>query len=149
MPCINGLNLSVNALDALSYSTGDIVWRVRGHGTVVVERNKAACSDRTYLRGGIDVSDVVRHFARLCALDVISLWDAPDEVRTYLRTGDPTISAEAMAAACFAAGAAVWVATRDAAARDAAGDAIWARQNRRLHRMLMDAIRKDERKRMK
>ncbi|HUV67761.1 MAG TPA: hypothetical protein VMW24_27975 [Sedimentisphaerales bacterium] len=120
-PCENGLHLSVNALDALQYAPGDIIWRVRGHGTVVVKRDKAACSDRTYLRGGIDVSDVLRHFARLCALDVISLWDAPYTVRQYLRTGDPRIRDAAWAAAGAAAGAAAWD-----AARDAAGDAAWA-----------------------
>ena len=195
VPCQHGLHLSANAIDALNYATGAFVWRVRGHGTVVVNRDKAACSGRTYLRGGIDVSGVLRHFARLCALDVIHLWDAPDIVRQYLRTGDPRIRDAAgdaartaawaaaraaaraagdaaraprdaaraardaapaaagaaagaardaaPAAAGAAAGAAAWAAAR-AAAWDAAWDAARATQNRRLHRMLMDAIRKDE-----
>ena len=124
VPCNHGLHLSVNARDALQYATGKIIWRVRGHGTIVVDRDKVACSDRTYLRGGIDVSDILRRFARMCALDVIHLWDAPDIVRKFLHTAD------------------AW----DYAARDAARAFIGARQNKRLHRMLMNAIRKEERK---
>ena len=132
-PCENGLHLSVNALDALNYAPGNIIWRVRGFGTIVCNTDKAACSDRKYLRGGIDVSDVLRNFARLCALDVISLWDAPYTVRQYLRTGDPRIRDAAWAAAGAAAGAAAWDAARAtagaaarAAARATAGAAAWA-----------------------
>src|SRR5690606_776707 len=112
------------------------VWKVRLSGTIVPHGNdKHAASHRTYLAGGIDVSDTLREFARKCALDVIHLWDAPEIVVRYLKTGDETIRDAAWAAA--------WAAARVAmdAARDAAWDAACAAQNRRLTRMLNAAIK--------
>ena len=111
-------------LDALNYATGPIVWRVEMGGEIVDRGDKVCASERTYLKGGVDASDTLRKFARLCALDVIDLWTAPDVVVRYLKTGDESI--------------------RDAA-RDAAWDAAWApardKQNRRLTRMLNEAIK--------
>ena len=137
IPCQNGLHMSDKPLDALHYATGNLVWRVRGRGVGVRDKDKAAWSHRTYLAGGIDVSDTLYHFARLCALDVISLWDAPDVVRRYLRTGNTNLRAAARGAARGAARDAARGAARDAAwdacaacaARDAAcaaRDAAWA-----------------------
>jgi len=183
--CQHGLHLSVRPLDALKYATSPIIWRVRGSGVIVAGSDKCACSDRTYLAGGIDVTDVLRKFARLCVLDVIHLWKAPDVVVKYLRTGDENLRAatSVLAGAAGAAGAAAfaafWDATGDAtgtvtraagyagaagaafaAAGDAAFDAAFAaafaaagaagyasraaagtKQNSRLNRMLLHAIR--------
>ena len=157
IPCENGLHASVKPLDALSYSPGPIIWRVRLSGIVVPHGGDKHCaSERTYLAGGIDVSDTLRKFGRLCALDVIALWDAPDIVKRYLKTGDESIRAAARAAAWDAAGDAAWDAARAAAwdaawatarataraaARAAAGDACIEKQNRRLGRMLRAAIK--------
>jgi len=155
-PCQHGLHLSVRAVDALNYAPGNIIYRVRGHGTIIVGKDKICCSHRTYLAGGIDITDVLQHFSRLCALDVIHLWNAPSVVIKYLRTGNPRLREAAWAAARDAAGAAAWDAAWAAAwdaARDAAWDAAWAaawdaardaagdKQNRRLHRMLLRAIK--------
>ena len=138
IPCNNGLHASVKPLDALQYAPGPIVWRVRMGGTGVDDGDKLAASERTYIGGGIDVSDTLRLFARQCALDVVHLWDAPDIVIRYLKTGDESIRAAARAAAWdarAAAGAAAWDAAwaaawdvRDAArdAWDAAWDDAWA-----------------------
>lgn len=122
--CLNGLHASKNIRDALLYAPGCYVWRVELGGTIDHGSDKMAASERTYL-WGYDASDVLRKFARMCALDVIHLWYAPDVVISYLKTGDESLRAAAWAAAPDAA----W-----AAARAAAGDA----QSRRLYRMIME-----------
>ena len=99
-----------------------------------------------------DATEVLQSFARKCALDVVHLWEAPPVVRRYLRTGDPKLRAAARdaarAAARATAGGGAWDAARvvardvawaaaGAAAGDAARAAAWARQSRRLGRMLL------------
>ena len=122
--CKNGLHGSINPLDALKYGRGTF-WRTKHSGNVVHGDDKLASSSRTYLKRVTDTDDVLRHFARLCALDVIHLWDAPDVVVRYLRTGDESIRAAAMAAARAAAGDASWESARTAE-ESAAWDAAWA-----------------------
>jgi len=139
VPCKNGLHLSKRPLDALNYAPGPIVYKVEGAGIIVPHGDpvdKYACSERTYLAGGVDCTDLLRKFARLCALDVVHLWDAPDVVIRYLKTGDNSLRY------------AVWDAAKDAAryaARGAASAAALAvaggKQNARLTRMLNKAIR--------
>ena len=117
--CTQGLHGSVKIMDALGYAPGNVVWRVRLSGDMVIGDDKVTATERKYL-WGYNADKVLRHFARLCALDVIDLWDAPDIVRRYLKTGDEGI-------------------------RDAAGDAAWdaaratarAAQNKRLTRMIL------------
>lgn len=124
--CRNGLHGSVNPVDALKYGTG-LFWRVEMGGTVIQGTDKIAASERTYLRVVKDTDAVLRHFARLCALDVIHLWDAPDVVKRFLKTGDESLRAAAWDAATGAAG-------------DAAGE----KQRKRLHRMLTQAAESGE-----
>ena len=168
--CRTGLHASVRPLDALKYAPGPIVCRVECGGAVVDGDDKIVCSSREVLWMA-DAAPVLRHFARLCALDVVHLWDAPEIVVRYLRTGDEAARAAARAAArdaartaasgaaSGAAGGAASAAARDAAsgaawnaasgaAWDAARDAAWAAartaldaQNRRLGRMLSAAPR--------
>ena len=173
IPCQRGLHLSPKPLNALQYAPGPIIYRVKGGGIIKAHGapvDKYACSERTYIAGGIDASAMLWKFARLCALDVIHLWDAPDIVMKYLKTGDEKhrdaardaawdaardaawIAAGAAAraardaawnAAWDAAGAAAWIAA-GAAARDAAwiaGDAAREKQNKRLSRMLNRLIK--------
>ena len=131
IPCEHGLHGSERILDALQYTPGPIVWQVELGGKIVEheDHDKWAATERTYIRGGIDVTDILRKFARRCALDVSSLWDMPQVVGRYLETGDENIRD----AARDAADAAAWAAARDAAwaaagaaARAAARDAAWA-----------------------
>ena len=158
IPCHHGLHLSKRIIDALSYAPGPVLYRVIGSGIIVPHGNpvdKYACSERTYIAGGIDISDTLRLFARKCALDVIHLWEAPKIVVRYLETGDESIRDAAWDAAWAArdaaraardaardaraaAGAAAWAAAWDAAraARDAARDAAWEKINRRLTAMV-------------
>jgi len=94
IPCKYGLHLSPRIIDALAYAPGPVIYKVEGSGTIIPHGepvDKYACSHRTYLDGGIDISNVLRKFADLCALDVIHLWDAPDVVVKYLKTGDESL----------------------------------------------------------
>ncbi|MCB7127908.1 MAG: hypothetical protein J3T61_00015, partial [Candidatus Brocadiales bacterium] len=99
-------------------------------------------SERTVL-WRLDIEDLLRDFTRRCALDVVDLWDAPDVVVRYLKTGDESLRDAARAAARDAKDAAR-AAARDAkdaagAAARAAKDAAGAEQNRRLTSMIMAA----------
>jgi len=116
--CDSGLHASKRPIDALQYAPGNVVSRVECGGEMLNGGDKLVCTERTVL-WAYDAEEVLRHFARLCALDVIHLWDAPAHVAQYLRTGD-----EDMRAAARDAGAAAWAA--GAAAWDAAGGAAWA-----------------------
>jgi len=129
VPCKHGLHGSRRVIDALSYARGPIACLVELGGVVIPHENdKHAASERTYIKVA-DATEVLRRFMRLCALDEVHLWDAPDVVIQYLKTGDESLRA----AAWDAAWAAAWDDARDdarAAARDAAQavarDAEWA-----------------------
>lgn len=147
--CESGLHASVRALDALDYAPGPTVCRVRCGGEIVTDQDKLVAAERTILWRA-DVTDLLREFARLCALDVAHLWDCPDVVRTYLTTGDESLRDAAWDtarnAAWDTARAAAWAATRYGAwngARAAAWNGAWdtarAMQNERLTGMLMAA----------
>ena len=135
IPCERGLHLSVKPLDALRYASRLIIYKVVGSGTVISHGNpvdKYACSERTYIAGGVDASETLRTFARLCALDVIDLWDAPDVVIKYLKTGDESLRLAASWAASSAGDL----------ARSAASLAAQKKQNHRLATMLGQLIAK-------
>jgi hypothetical protein len=100
--CESGLHASVRILDALGYAPGTTVCRVELTGTIFEDGDKLAASERTIL-WRLDATDVLRAFARRCALDVVHLWDAPEIVRTYLETGDETLRAAALTAAALTA----------------------------------------------
>ena len=152
--CESGLHASTEPLDALGYAPGPIICRVDIGGEIVDGGDKIVGTERIVIWMG-DATDCLRHFARLCALDVTYLWDAPDVVLRYLHTGDESIRAAARDAAWDATWDATWdaarAAARDAAraaaraaawdaARDAAWDAARAAQNRRLARMLTQEV---------
>jgi len=73
----------VRLLDALDYATGSTICRVECNedGSTVLWR--------------IDGERLLRKFGCMCASDVLYLWDAPDVVRRYLRTGDNSLRAAA------------------------------------------------------
>ena len=110
--CSHGLHASKKLIDAIYYAPGNIVYRVEMWGKVEEGGDKVVAQKRTYLSGGIDVSETLRKFARMCALDVIDMWESPDIVIRYLTTGDKSIQASAYGA------------TLDAAPGDAP-DAAW------------------------
>ena len=127
--CEQGLHASKNILNALRYAPGAYIWRVKMGGISVCDHDEMVSTERTYL-WGYDATNVLNHFARLCALDVIHLWDAPDVVIQYLKTGDKNLRRAAWGAAWSAAGSVadllIWDAPDYAArsaARSAAGSA--------------------------
>ena len=98
IPCRHGLHLSKNIMDALNYAPGPVIYKVKGHGVIIPHGkpiDKYACSKRTYIAGGVDISAILGKFARLCALDVIHLWNPPDIVVKYLKTGNEGLRAAA------------------------------------------------------
>lgn len=97
-PCEHGLHGSARLIDALRYAPGPIVWEVELSGEIAEHQDgdKCAATERTYLRGGIDVSEILRAFSRWAALSVASLWNMPNIVRRYLETGDKLLAAAAV-----------------------------------------------------
>ena len=122
--CEKGLHASQSILDASTYAPGTTICRVRLAGEIVEGNDKMVAAKRKIL-WRIDGEEVLRAFARWCALQVLHLWDAPDVVLTYLLTGNENIRADARDAARDAARAAAWAAAWDAA-RAAARAAAWA-----------------------
>ena len=113
--CENGMHGSRSIIDALDYAPGAFISRVEIWGDVQTDVDKIVGRHRKIL-WCYDATDVLRRFARLCALDVVRLWNAPDVVVQYLKTGDESLRS--------AARSATWAARN--AARDAAWDAAWA-----------------------
>ena len=159
--CEYGLHASRRLTDALGYAPGSIICRVQLIGKRIDGDDKSVAYRRR-VDWMFDATDVLCQFARRCALDVIHLWDAPDVVVQYLKTGDESIQKAAESAAEsapeFAANAARTIArdaTRSAAnaarsaAESAAKSAAWSasefatwlasrdKQNRRLTAMVM------------
>jgi hypothetical protein len=130
--CEWGLHASKRILDALQYAPGPVIYRVRLSGEILIGDDKMCATERTYL-WGYDATEILQAFARRCALDVVHLWDPPQIVIDYLKTGDESLRKAAWDAARAAARAAAWDAARDAAwaaawdaARAAAEDAARA-----------------------
>ena len=130
--CEAGMHGSLKALDALLYAPGNVCCLTEIYGNVVIGKDKIVGESRKILRMA-NVEETLRHFARLCALDVIHLWDALQVVIDYLNTGDEKIRDAARAAQAAARAA--------QAARDAwAARAAQAAQNARLEPMLTEAF---------
>jgi len=120
--CENGLHQSIDPLDALRYGKGHF-WCCTPGGTIVYGEDKLASSERTHHWRVADTGAVLRHFARLCALDVVDKIEAPpaelDIILRWLRTGDEALCSAAYSAAysaaCSAARSATYPAARSAA----------------------------------
>jgi hypothetical protein len=160
--CRSGLHASIKLRDALEYAPGNMLHRVRCGGEIIRGDDKLICRERTIL-WSLNAECVLHAYARACALSVVHLWNAPEVVVKYLKTGDVKIRDAARDAAWDAAWSAAWSAARAAArdaawdaaraaardaaraaARDAAWDAARAAQNKMLTRMVMAARRKEK-----
>lgn len=135
--CSHGLHASRKPFDALRYAPGETLCLVEVGGEVIEDKDKLVCTRRKII-ARMDATEMLRYFARMQALSVVHLWDAPDIVLDYLMTGNEELRDAARDAAWdtarAAARAAAWAAAWDtawAAARDAAWDAAWdaARQD--------------------
>lgn len=120
--CESGLHASRHPFDALQYAPGATLCKVECRDIVSTQSDKLVCRQRRIV-ARIDATDMLRAFARQCALDVVHLWDAPPVVVEYLKTGDESLQAAARDAAGDAARDAAGAA-RDAA-RDGARDGAW------------------------
>jgi hypothetical protein len=85
--------------DALSYTDQTIVWQVELGGKIEVGFDWTKATECTYIAGGIDIEEVLREFARECALSVLGRWRPPSIVVKFLKTGDHSIRDDARAAA--------------------------------------------------
>ena len=126
--CNTGLHASRRIMEAIFYAPGSVICRVECDDVVDEHHDKLVCRRRKIL-WRVDGDELLRDFARRCALDVVHLWDAPQVVIDYLSTGDESLQDRARNAA--------WDAAR-AAARAAA----WEKQNRRLTAMVCAAHRR-------
>jgi hypothetical protein len=122
--CKSGLHASRRLIDALQYARGSMIHRVRCSGDVQEEGDKLICRRRVSI-WRIDADELLRSFARQCALDVAHLWDMSDVVRKFLETGDDKLRDAAWNAARRAALTAPWNAAK-AAACNAARAAAWS-----------------------
>ena len=121
IPCESGLHASLQPFDALQYAPGGTLCLVRIDGPIKKhDGDKIVGANRTIL-ARMDVTEMLRYFARMQSLSVVHMWDTPEVVLDYLMTGDESMRA----AAGVAARAAAWAAAR-AAARDASWAAAWA-----------------------
>ena len=122
--CARGLHASLLPLDALAYAPGPVICRVEVGGIIARGDDKLAGTERKVLWMA-DATETLGAFSRWCALEVVHLWEPPEVVVEYLKTGDKSKRAAAGAAARAAAWAAAWDAEWDAA-RAAAGAAARA-----------------------
>ena len=100
--CKSGLHLSRKPFDALQYAPGATLCRVLYGGEVIEDEDKVVCTRRKII-ARFDATELLRTFARSEALSVIHLWNAPDVVVRYLKTGDQSLRAAARDAAWDAA----------------------------------------------
>jgi hypothetical protein len=96
--CISGFHASRKAWQAVEYAPGPILCRVHCTGDVIEGHDKLVCRERTLIERR-DATDMLRAYARSCAIDVLHLWNAPDVVREYLETGNERLRTAAGAAA--------------------------------------------------
>ena len=119
--CQSGLHASLDPFDALRYAPGPTLCLVECDGDILEQDDKLVCRRRRIVARR-DATEGLCYFARMQALSVIHLWDAPDVVLDYLMTGDEAIrAAAAWDAARATASAAAW----DAAGAATASAAAW------------------------
>ena len=131
--CKSGLHTSKHVFDALRWAPGPRLHRVQLLGELQPhgEPIDKYVGRRRRIIASLDATELLRGYARWCALRVIDLWNAPPVVREFLTTGDERLRDAAWDAAWAAARAAAWAAEDAAwaaawAARDAAWAAAWA-----------------------
>ena len=94
--CESGLHASLNPFDALQYAPGNTLCLVEVRGIVQKDADKLVCRERKII-ARMDATELCRYFARMKAVSVIHLWDAPDVVCDYLMTGDEASRAASLA----------------------------------------------------
>ena len=95
--CETGLHASRQPFDALQFAPGNLLHLVDVGGTIIEDNDKLVCSRRKIIVS-MDADPLMRYFARMQALSVVHLWDAPDVVLDFLM-GDDAARAAARDAA--------------------------------------------------
>ena len=143
--CARGYHGSLRAIDALKYAPG--AWVSLRPLDGVIEGDDKAVGKSFMQQKGADATEVLREFARLCALDVVHMWDAHQVVIDYLKTGDKSLRDAVIDASKNCAWNPTMAATWNAAMA-AESDAAWSaasaiavdvakeKQNQRLEKML-------------
>jgi len=125
--CSAGYHGSQHVADALLYAPGNVLCYCEYRGDVDSDSNKFCAQERRIIRR-MDVTELLRYYARLCALSVVDKWDAPDVVLDWLMTGKESLRVAAHSAAyCAVYGAASHSAASSAA--QAAGSAAYSAAN--------------------
>ena len=133
--CKRGLHASRHPYDALKHAPGAALHRVRLDGTILIGNDKLVATRRKIIwtLPPEIMQPLMWDFVRYCARSVLHLWDAPDVVKQYLKTGDESLKAASLAASRATLRAASrdasWDASRAAlwdASRDASRAASWA-----------------------
>lgn len=130
--CESGLHASRDPFDALQYAPGPFLHKVECDGIVEEQSDKLVCTRRKII-ASFDATEMLRYFARMQALSVVHLWDAPDVVLDFLMTGD-----EALRDAAWDAAWAAWAAAWDAAR--AARDAAWAAARQEFNALVTENL---------
>ncbi|MBT9176515.1 MAG: hypothetical protein DDT20_00834 [Firmicutes bacterium] len=112
--CKSGLHASRTPFAALQYAPGEVLCRVEVREIAQEDPDKLVCASRRIL-ARMDVSELCSYFARMQALSVIHLWDAPEVVLDWLMTGDVQYKSAARSATRSAAESAAWSASWSAA----------------------------------
>ena len=94
--CRTGLHASREPFDALQYAPGNTLCLVDCDGEIIEQNDKLVCSRRRIV-ARMDAAELCDYFARMQALSVVHLWDAPDVVLDYLMTGEARADAAARA----------------------------------------------------
>lgn len=131
--CRSGLHASVHPLDALHYAPGNTLCLVECAGKIIHGIEKLVCSRRRIV-ARMDATEMLRYFARMQALSVVHLWDAPEAVLDYLMTGEGAgaamyaawVTERGAAHAAAHAAASVAASVCVCAAKAADGAAVWA-----------------------
>jgi len=109
--CRYGLHASTSVLDALAFAPGPVVHRVLCSGIAEEHSDKFVCTQRTIIASA-DATEELESFARWSALQVVNLWDCPDIMLQYLKTGDQELRDAAVARAASRASYASYAAAR-------------------------------------
>lgn len=96
--CNYGLRACREPFDALQYASSDqFLHMFECAGDVVEGADILVCS-RLRVVASMDATKMLRYYSRMQALSVVHLWDAPQIVLDYLRTGDEYIRVASRAA---------------------------------------------------
>lgn len=115
--CSAGLHASRDPFDALQHAPGEMLCLVECQDIRQEHEDKFVCVRRRIV-ARFDAAEMLRHYARLQALEATKYWEPPEVVADYLNTGDERIrdaAWDAWDAARAAARAAAWAAARAAA----------------------------------